>query len=120
MHCLANASNELEKTDSIILDFSEMFNKASHRKLTIKVDHLRVLRNTLNWFAGFIQNHSQRPLVSRTTSSLVPLALAVLQKGVFIPLLLSLHITYLPLTISLSSNLFTDVGSLYKFFKKNK
>lgn len=50
------------KTDSIIFDFSETFNKASHRKLIIKLDYLRVLGNTLKWVAGFIQNHSQRAL----------------------------------------------------------
>ena len=43
----ANALNEDEQIDSVLLDFSKAFDKVNHRKLCLKLDHYGIRGQTL-------------------------------------------------------------------------
>ena len=68
---LAAALEENELMDASLLDFSKAFNKVSHQRLAIKLDHYGFRGNLLQWIKSFLANRTQ-VLVEGHTSSPAP------------------------------------------------
>ena len=60
------ALEENEQMDTILLDFSKAFDKVSHQRLAIKLDHYGIRGNLLQWIKSFLANRTQQVLVEAT------------------------------------------------------
>ena len=75
---LATALVENEQMDAILLYFSRAFDKVSHQRLAIKLDHCGIRGNLLQWIKSFLANRTQQVLVEGHTSSPAPVTSGVL------------------------------------------
>ena len=64
IHDLAKSLNEGKQIDSILLDFSKGFDKVSHRKLCLKLQHYGIRSKLLKWVEDFLYNRTQKVVVS--------------------------------------------------------
>ena len=67
----ANTLNSKDQTDIIFLDFSEAFNKISHKFILSKLHYYGIRNHTLSWIGAFLSNHTQTKVVSGVHSSYV-------------------------------------------------
>ena len=74
---LAAALEENEQMDAILLDFSKAFDKVSHQRLAIKLDHYGIRGNLLQCIKSFLANRTQQVLVEGHTSSPAPVTSGV-------------------------------------------
>ena len=84
---LAAALEENEQMDAILLDFSKAFDKVSHQRLAIKLDHYGISGNLLQWIKSLYANKTQQVLVEGHTSCCAPVTYRVPQGTVLGPLL---------------------------------
>ena len=66
---LAKSMNHREQIDTILLDFSKVFDKVCHRKLLLKLEHYGV-RGRNQWIKKFLENRTQKVAVTGVTSSM--------------------------------------------------
>ena len=97
--------------DAILLDFSKAFDKVSHQRLVIKLDHYGICGNLLQWIKSFIANRTQQVLVEGHTSSPAPVTSGGTVLG---PLLFLIYINNLPLKVYSTTCLFADDSLLYR------
>ena len=114
---LAAALEENGKIDAILLDFSKVFDKFSHQRLTIQLDNYGICGNLLQWIKSFLANRTQQVLVEGHTSSPVPVTSGVPQGTVLGSLLFLIHINDLRLKVSATTRLFADDSLLYRRIK---
>ena len=114
---LAAALEENEQMDAILLDFSKAFDKVSHQRLAIKLDHYGIRCNLLQWIKSFLANRTQQVFVEGNTSSPAPHTSGVPQGTVLGPLLFLIYINDLPLKVSSTTRLFAHDSLLYRRIK---
>ena len=114
VHDLAKSLNDGEQTDSILLYFSKAFDKVSHRKLCLKLQHYGIWGKLLKWVEDFLYNRTQKDVVSGEEYLSVSVTFCVPQGTVLGPLLFLIYINDLPNSVSSSISLFTDDSYVYR------
>ena len=75
------------QTDAILLDFSKAFDKVSHSRLLLKLQHYGIRNCTLDWIGDFLSCRSQRVVLDGQSSSDILVSSGVPQGTVLGPLL---------------------------------
>ena len=117
---LAAALEENEQMDAILLDFFKTFDKVSHQRLVIKLDHYGIRGNLLQWIKSFLANRTQQVLVEGHTSSPAPVTSGVPQGTVLRPMFFLIYINGLSLKVSSTTRLFADDSLLYQRIKSRE
>ena len=76
-HELINNLHSGIQNDLIILDFSEVFDKVSHKKLLCKLDNCGIRDTTLKWIGSFLNNRMQQVVLDGESSSKLPVVSGV-------------------------------------------
>eukprot|EP00794_Sanderia_malayensis_P017868 gene17868-19649_t len=63
IHEIAQALDQGEQTDIILLDFQKAFDKVPHKRLLAKLDHYGIRGNLNAWVCSFLSNRSQRVII---------------------------------------------------------
>ena len=87
VHDLAKSLNDSKQIDSILLDFSKAFDKVSHGKLCLKLQHHGIRGKLLKWVEGFFYNQTQKVVVSGEESLSVSVTSGVPQGTVVEPMI---------------------------------
>ena len=110
---LARKASMGKQTDLILLDFSKAFDKVSHSKLIWKLHKYGIQGNVLGWIWAFLGDHSQKVVLGREESGLVPVTSGVPQGLVLGPILFLIYINDLLDDIPSQICLFADDTALY-------
>ena len=110
---LAEALNNTEQVDTILLGFSKAFDKVNHRKLYIKL-HYGIRCTLLDWFKDFLTGRTQQVVINGEMSSKAVIKSGVPQGTVLGPLLFLVYINDLHEKITSSLNLFADNSYMYR------
>ena len=118
---LLTTINELSKSldrgkqiDCILLDFSKAFDKVSHARLLLKLQHYGVQGKTLKWIKAFLENRTQEVVVKGESSDITVVTSGVPQGTVLGPALFLVYINDLPQCVSSTPRLFADDCILYR------
>ena len=114
---LAAALEENEQMNAILLDFSKAFDKVSHQRLAIKLDHCGIRGTLLRRIKSFLANRTQQELIEGHTSSPAPVVSGVPQGTVLGPLLFLIFINDLSLKVSSTTRVFAVDSLLYRRIK---
>ena len=114
VHDLAETLNDGEQIGTILLDFSKSFDKVSHGKLCLTLQHYGIRGNSLKWVENFLNNRPPKVVVSGERSPSVSVTSGVPHGTALGPLLFLFNISDLPNSVSLSISLFTDDSYVYR------
>ena len=113
-HDLAKSLDSKSQVDMAIMDFSKAFDVVPHNRLLSKLKHHGIQNKTLVWISAFLQNRTQRVLVSGDKSSWCDVLSGVPQGTVLGPLLFLTYINDLPENIQSTVRLFADDCVIYR------
>ena len=68
VHLWAESLDRGSSTHIIFLDFSKAFDSVPHQKLLIKLEHIGIRGQILNWIQAFLYNRQQRVVISGQAS----------------------------------------------------
>lgn len=111
---LAEALDDKQQTDVLILDFSKAFDSISHRRLIFKLDHHGICGKTLGWIKTWLTNRTQKVVVDGETSNEISVQSGVPQGTVLGPLMFLLYINDIGNDIESNIRLFADDCLLYR------
>lgn len=110
----AKSLNSSKQLDTILLDFSKAFDKVSHRKLLLKMDHYGIRGKPLDWVRDFLDERTQRVVINGESSSNANVTSGVPQGTVLGPLLFLIYINDIPDRVKSHLRLFADDSYLYR------
>ena len=113
---LAMGLNSRRQTDAVLLDFSKAFDKVSHQRLSLKLQHYGVRGNIFEWLKSFLDGRTQQVVLDGTASSAALVTPGVPKGTVMGPLLFLVYINDLPSCVS--AHLFADDCLLYRDYAK--
>ena len=113
MHDLISAMNSKKQVDTLTLDFSKAFDRATHQRLLYKLSHYGIQRSMLSWIQVFLTKRTQRVALEGVSSNQCFVKSGVPQGTVLGLLLFLIYINDLPLCISSTTRLFADDCFLY-------
>ena len=111
---LAKSLDNGKQTDCILLDFSKAFDKVSHTRLLLKLEHYGVQGRTLRWIEAFLRDRTQEVVVGGSCSDTIPVTSGVPQGSVLGPALFLVYINDLPQWVRSTPRLFADDCLLYR------
>ena len=110
---LYNSCNDGQLAGLVFIDFSKAFDMIDHLRLILKLKHYGISNHTLNILKSYLSNRTQSVCIKSNKSTLLPIKYGVPQGSILGPLLFSIFINDLPLSIKTSeSNLFADDATL--------
>ena len=103
-------------TDSIVVDFSKAFDKVDLELLLIKLEHIGVTGNLLDWMRSFLTGRKQRVVIDGVSSSTCEVTSGVPQGSVLGPLLFIIYINDIGDHLSKDTfiRLFADDALIYR------
>ncbi len=104
---------EGKQADVIILDFSQAFDKVSHRKLVAKMEFYGVWGRTNTWIQNFLADRSQIVLLEGAQSYQATVKSGVPQESILGPSLFLFYINDMPDTLRSEDRLFADGTIVY-------
>ena len=111
---LAMGLNSRSQRVAILLDFSKVFDKVPHQRLSLRHHHYSVCGNILEWVKSFLDGRIQHIVLDGTASSAAPVTSIVPQSTVLGPLLFLVYINDLPSCVKSSTHIFAGDCLLYK------
>ena len=116
---LAKSLDTGRQIDCILLDFSKAFDKVSHSRLLLKLDHYGVQGQNLRWIEAFLKDRTQEVVVKGECSDITSVTSGVPQGTVLGPALLQVYINDLPQWVKSSPRLFADDCLLHREINSN-
>ena len=101
------------QTDVAIMDFSKAFDKVSHQRLLLKLDHSVIRGKTNKWIQAFLANRTQRVFLNGEHSCKTHVKSGVPKGSVLSPCLILLYINDLLESLGSTDSLFADDSLLY-------
>ena len=101
------------QTDLVLLDFSKVFDKASHQKLLFKLHRYGIRGHTLKWIQAFLSDWTQTVVIYNEKSVTVPVTSGVPQGSVLGPILFLISINDLSDKTRSKVRLFADDTAIY-------
>ena len=92
VHLWAESLDRGSSTHIIFLDFSKAFDSVPHQKLLIKLEHIGIRGQILNWIQAFLYNRQQRVVISGQASEWASVMSGVPQGSILGPLLFLLYV----------------------------
>ena len=117
IHDLSTTLNNGEQLDSVVLDFSKVFDKVNHRKLCYKLDNYGIRGKTLQWITKYLESRTQKVIISGSVSESIYVKLGVPQGTVLGPLLFLCYINDMPDLVDSNIGLFADDSYIYRDIK---
>ena len=97
----------------VFVDFSKAFDMIDHEKLLMKMKHYHIAESSIQLLRSYLMNRSQSVFLNSNQSELSNLSYGVPQGSILGPLLFSIYINDLPLSINSSlCHLFADDTTL--------
>ena len=99
--------------DCIYLDFAKAFDRVSHKYLVYKLSKIGIHGCILNWITDFLFDRKQRVKVNGFSSDWSDVTSGIPQGSVLGPILFTVFINDLPLSISSHVKIFADDTKVY-------
>ncbi len=104
---------EGRQTDTVILDFSNTFDKVGHGRLFHKLEFYRIQGNTSKWIFSFLTNRTQTIVLEGEKSNIANVHSGVPQGSVLRPCLFLFYINELTDNLESNVRLFADDTIVY-------
>ena len=99
--------------DCIYLDFAKALDKISHQKLIYKISDIGIQGNILLWIIDVLSHRRQRVMCNEVCSNWSEVTSGIPQCRVLGPLLFTIYINDLPLSITSHIQIFADDTKIY-------
>jgi len=99
--------------DCIYLDFAKAFDRVSHSKLLWKLSNIGINGKILIWIENFLSERKQRVMVNDVKSNWVPVTSGIPQGSVLGPILFTIFINDLPISLTSHIKIFADDTKIY-------
>ena len=111
---ISKSMNSGNQVDMAILDFSKVFDKVSHERLSQKLKYYGIDGNTRTWINSFLTDRKQQVVVDNATSDIASVTSGVPQGTVLGPTLFLIYINDIADNITSNIRLFADDCVLYR------
>ena len=96
---ILNAMDNKKLTASVFLDMSKAFDSLNHDLLIKKLRHIGLSSQVILWFQSYLSFRYQRVRINSSLSDLLPVSTGVPQGSILGPLLFSVYVNDLPLSL---------------------
>ena len=114
IHQWADTLDKSGSSHVIYLDFSKAFDTVPHKRLLLKLEHIGIKGELLDWIKGFLSNRRQRVLCDGVTSCWEGVISGVPQGSILGPLLFIIYVNDIGDNISSHTRLFADDCTIYR------